>query len=217
MWEALIIYHSGKLLSSCIFSKTLRKGSAEYITNKIVHSEQSEGLADYVRRIMNESRLSYRDIEEKALKTGHFISNGYVSKIVSGAAQNISVEKLRALAAGLNRPEEEVFAVARVRNTRSPLVQLRACLEYLGDRLVRSIEYDDLIEFKRRRSARITTRGRPPALATVHRELERLHAVFRICRPSIISAWRLKRRRNWISTEKRGQDNTSTQYYLVIK
>lgn len=107
------MYHFGKILSSCIFSKMLRKGSAEYITSVIVHSENFEGLADYVRHVMSESRLSYRDIEETAATKGHHISNGYVSKIVSGAAQNISVDKLRALAAGLNRPEEEVFAVAR--------------------------------------------------------------------------------------------------------
>lgn len=68
--------------------------------------------------------------------------------------------------------------IAGMRNTASPLVQLQACLDYFGDRLARSIEYEDLIEFKRRRSARMTRRGRPPALATMHRELERLHAIF---------------------------------------
>lgn len=74
---------------------------------------RDEDLADYVRRVMKESGVSYRDIEETADKKGFHISNGYVSKIVSRAAVNISVEKLRALAAGLNRSEEEVFAVAR--------------------------------------------------------------------------------------------------------
>lgn len=78
-----------------------------------MHSEQDEDLADYVRRVMSETRLSYRDVEEAAARKNQHISNGYVSKIVSGAAQNISIDKLRALAAGLNRPEEEVFAVAR--------------------------------------------------------------------------------------------------------
>lgn len=68
--------------------------------------------------------------------------------------------------------------IAGMRNTASPLVQLQACLDYFGDRLVKTIDYEDLIDFKRRRSARTTKRGRPPALATVHRELERLHALF---------------------------------------
>src|SRR5262245_37213533 len=72
-----------------------------------------EDLSDYVRRVMKENGVSYRDVEETAEKKGFHISNGYVSKIVSRAATNISVEKLRALSAGLNRPEEEVFAVAR--------------------------------------------------------------------------------------------------------
>lgn len=68
--------------------------------------------------------------------------------------------------------------IAGMRNTASPLVQLQACLDYFGNRLVKTIDYEDLIDFKRRRSARTTKRGRPPALATVHRELERLHALF---------------------------------------
>lgn len=91
----------------------LLTGSAEYITKECVQGEQDTELADYVRHVMSETRLSYRDVEELAARKGHHISNGYISKIVSGAAQNISVDKLRALAAGLNRPEEEVFAVAR--------------------------------------------------------------------------------------------------------
>lgn len=72
-----------------------------------------EDLADYVRRVVKEAGVSYREVEETAKKKGFHISNGYVSKIVSRAAVNLSIEKLCALAAGLNRPEEEVFAVAR--------------------------------------------------------------------------------------------------------
>lgn len=68
--------------------------------------------------------------------------------------------------------------IAGMRNTASPAVQLKACTDHFGDRLVKDLDYDDLVDFKRKRSTRITRRGRPPALATVHRELERLHAVF---------------------------------------
>lgn len=68
--------------------------------------------------------------------------------------------------------------IAGMRNTASPMVQLKACVEFFGDRPVKEIDYDDLVEFKRKRSARITQRGKPPSLATVHRELERLRAVF---------------------------------------
>lgn len=75
--------------------------------------KHDEDLADFVRRVMKEAGVSYREVEETAQKKGFKISNGYISKIVSRAAANISIEKLRALAAGLNRPDEEVFAVAR--------------------------------------------------------------------------------------------------------
>jgi transcriptional regulator with XRE-family HTH domain len=72
-----------------------------------------EGLADYILGVINKDNLSYQRVVERAQNRGFKITHSYISKIVSGAATNISVEKLRALAAGLNRPEEEVFAVAR--------------------------------------------------------------------------------------------------------
>src|SRR5262249_30731542 len=73
---------------------------------------QPDDLADYILKIVNKDDLSYQKIVERAEKKGHKITHSYISKIVSRAAQNISVGKLQALAAGLNRPEEEVFAVA---------------------------------------------------------------------------------------------------------
>jgi integrase len=68
--------------------------------------------------------------------------------------------------------------IAGMRNIKTPKNQLRACKDYFDQRLIRDIDYDDLVTFKRRRSTRVTKRGKTPALATVHRELERLHAVF---------------------------------------
>lgn len=67
----------------------------------------------YVLKVTAEGKLSYQNVVERAAKKDFKITHSYISKIVSGAASNISVEKLRALAAGLGRPEEEVFAVAR--------------------------------------------------------------------------------------------------------
>lgn len=72
-----------------------------------------ESLSDYVLRVIAESNLTQTEVEIRAKQKGFSISQNYISKIISSAAQNISVEKLQALAAGLNRPEEEVFAVAR--------------------------------------------------------------------------------------------------------
>ena len=81
--------------------------------NPVVTNKVSEDLSEYVLRIMRETGTTQREITEKAERRGYKIAQSYISMIISGAAQNISVEKLQALAAGLNRPEEEVFAVAR--------------------------------------------------------------------------------------------------------
>lgn len=70
-------------------------------------------LSEYILKVLQDDEISYQDIVRRAERKGYKITHSYISKIISGAAQNISVDKLRALAAGLNRPEEEVFAVAR--------------------------------------------------------------------------------------------------------
>lgn len=85
----------------------------------IVHNASTAGtgramtIPDYILKVIQDDGVSYQDVVRRAERKGFKITHSYISKIISGAAQNISVEKLRALAAGLNRPEEEVFAVAR--------------------------------------------------------------------------------------------------------
>lgn len=74
---------------------------------------ESEDLADYVLRICRENSISTSEIERRAARQGLKITQGYISKITSRAARNISIKKLQALAIGLRRPEDEVFAVAR--------------------------------------------------------------------------------------------------------
>lgn len=83
----------------------------EYSKQNSVNRNQSEDLAGYILRLTREG-LSYQEISNRAARRGFKITRSYISKLVSGAAQNPSLEKLRALAAGLNRPEEEVLAVA---------------------------------------------------------------------------------------------------------
>ncbi len=70
-------------------------------------------LADYVLKTIAERNLTQTEIAKRARKKGLAISQNYISKIISGSAQNISVEKLKALAAGLNVPEEDIFMIAR--------------------------------------------------------------------------------------------------------
>jgi transcriptional regulator with XRE-family HTH domain len=100
-------------LQELFSAKCFSQEALNILLSNVMPKNQDEDLADFVRRVMNEDKVSYRDIEERAANNGFQISNGYVSKIVGRSAQNISLEKLRALAVGLNRPEDEVFAVAR--------------------------------------------------------------------------------------------------------
>src|SRR5215471_17605963 len=69
-----------------------------------------ETLSEYVKRIMSEKRLTLREV---ARRSGNRITQGYVGGIVQGLHTNPSVEKLKALAAGLGVDENEAFRVAR--------------------------------------------------------------------------------------------------------
>lgn len=75
-----------------------------------VDSRKAETLADYVRRVRKDKGLSTPDVERNS---GNQITDGYVSQIENGYIKNVSPEKLRALAKGLEVLEEEIFAVAR--------------------------------------------------------------------------------------------------------
>lgn len=69
-----------------------------------------EKLPEYVRRIRREKGLSTTDVERQS---GGEISDAYVTRIENGYVKNVSPEKLRALAKGLQGSEDEIFAVAR--------------------------------------------------------------------------------------------------------
>lgn len=70
---------------------------------------RKQGLSHYVDRVMKEKHLSRRDVK---LRSGGEITDSYVSGIISGAAKNLSVEKLKALARGLRVREMELIRVA---------------------------------------------------------------------------------------------------------
>jgi len=69
-------------------------------------------LAEYIRKVINDDNLSQRYLVERAERKGHKITQSYISQIISGAATNVTIDKLRALAAALDRPEEELFNIA---------------------------------------------------------------------------------------------------------
>jgi transcriptional regulator with XRE-family HTH domain len=71
---------------------------------------QHEDLADFVRRTLKETGLSTRAVQDRARRKGLKITSGYVSRIVSRTVTNLTVNSLKALAAGLGVSEREVFA-----------------------------------------------------------------------------------------------------------
>lgn len=75
-----------------------------------VNSKSKESLADYVRRVRAEKKLSTTDVERQS---GNKISDSYVTRIENSYVKNVSPEKLQALAKGLGVSEEEIFAIAR--------------------------------------------------------------------------------------------------------
>jgi len=74
-----------------------------------VNMERVESLADLVRRVRREKNLSLNDVVRHS---GGRIANSHVSRIENGFATNITTAKLRALAAGLQISDDEVFAAA---------------------------------------------------------------------------------------------------------
>lgn len=68
--------------------------------------EAKESLADYVRRVRGEKRLSLKAVQRRSRNR---ISSGYISQIENGQVFNLTTEKLSALALGLGISEEELF------------------------------------------------------------------------------------------------------------
>ena len=91
-----------------------------YLTEPEIDYEpvSRESPQDYVNRVMKESDLSHRQVAERANALGHKLSAGYVHNIASGQVSNPSIQLAQALAAGLGRPEDEVFAKFRGKQLR---------------------------------------------------------------------------------------------------
>jgi|SRR5581483_1741053 len=68
-----------------------------------------EKLGEYVSRVIKQKQLKLRDVERRA---GGEITNGYVSGIINNRIKNVSLEKLKALAHGLEVDVHELFKAA---------------------------------------------------------------------------------------------------------
>jgi transcriptional regulator with XRE-family HTH domain len=80
---------------------------------RFVVSTEHESLSDYLRRVIKEKNLRYRQISERS---GGGVSPSTISDIISGRTKEIKSGTISALAKGIGVPEEEVFAVVRGRS-----------------------------------------------------------------------------------------------------
>jgi len=90
-----------------------------------------EDLSRYVKRIMSQKQLKVRDVE---LRSAGQISNGYVSGIMSGSVTNLSIDKVKALAQGLDVDLRELLDVIcgpRERSGASSSLDSAQWLEFL--------------------------------------------------------------------------------------
>ena len=76
-------------------------------------SNQSlESLGDFVRRVRRDKNLSCADVEKRSARFGPRIAGSYINRIENNPHLRPSVDRLKALAYGLNIPVEELLARA---------------------------------------------------------------------------------------------------------
>jgi transcriptional regulator with XRE-family HTH domain len=73
---------------------------------QIVGKYVKENLTQLVRRVIRQKNLTLRQVQEKA---GGRIDESYVSRIMSGNTKNISLDKLIALAHGIEQDPHALF------------------------------------------------------------------------------------------------------------
>ncbi|MEW6210216.1 MAG: hypothetical protein AB1631_17755 [Acidobacteriota bacterium] len=94
---------------NCRLSQTRWHSLEEMIEpNRPIQLSRRETLGAYIRRLLDEKRLSFKDVE---LRSQGRIGHSYVHLIAGGQTKNLTVEKIRGLAQGLGVAEEEIFGV----------------------------------------------------------------------------------------------------------
>lgn len=112
-----------------------------------VESRSAENLGDFVRRSRLDKGFSTTDVERHSRSGGaKGISDAYVTRIENGYVTNVSPEKLRALAKGLQVSEDELFAVARGKASpvRSVVITTQDVETRLRRRELMGLLFDDL-------------------------------------------------------------------------
>jgi transcriptional regulator with XRE-family HTH domain len=97
-------------MSMHICNKSLPIRIVDYDKRFVVDKQQHESLADFVSRVRNEKGFSLSKVEANAAGE---IDSSYISRVENGHIKNVSPEKLKALARGLQVSEDEIFDRAR--------------------------------------------------------------------------------------------------------
>lgn len=87
---------------------------------QFVVATERENLADFVRRIVHEKRLSYREV---AMLSGGIVSHTTVADVVAGKNKNPKSDTLRGLAKGLGVSLDELTQIASGRKNADRFVQ----------------------------------------------------------------------------------------------
>lgn len=70
----------------------------------------SKSPQNYIRSVMQQNGLNSRTVAENASRCGYRLSRSSVDVMLVGSMVNPGIYTVKALAVGLGRPEEEVFA-----------------------------------------------------------------------------------------------------------
>lgn len=81
------------------------------VKRRINERPEKNVLQDYLLRRLKELGLSFNAISERAKKRNHELSPYFVKSVAQGRITNPSVKNLQALAAGLDQPPAELFAL----------------------------------------------------------------------------------------------------------
>lgn len=82
------------------------------LNTQMPDTPRNNPLGDYVREVMQKNEMDYVSVSRMAYKRGYQIGKTAIQQIVQGHTTNPGIYTVRALAAGLGRPVEELLAAA---------------------------------------------------------------------------------------------------------
>lgn len=98
---------------STVINKMLSTANVNWSKQAVVRNQQ-KGLAEFVREVMREKGLTYREVSRRSGYVGpgsEGLSHTTVFDIVNERTNNIKRDTLRALAKGLGEPEERLVSI----------------------------------------------------------------------------------------------------------